>query len=106
MKPCILLVLTRTDWLGTARIPRVLAKAGFDVAVLAPRGALIEKSGFLSRIGYIEAQTPPIEWLAAVLRMVEEVSPRMIVPGDELALRLLFRLVLAPPAALPMAKRT
>ena len=106
MKPCILLVLTRTDWLGTARIPRALAKAGFDVAALAPRGALIEKSGFLARIGYIEAQTPPIKWLAAVLRMVEEVSPRMIVPGDELALRLLFRLVLDPPGALPMAKRT
>ena len=106
MKPCILIVLTRTDWLGTARIPRTLAKAGFEVAVLAPRNSLIENSGYVSRIGYIEAQTPPLEWLAALLRMVDSCAPRLIVPGDELALRLLFRLVRDPPAALPMAQRT
>ncbi|MGE5090281.1 MAG: ATP-grasp domain-containing protein [Candidatus Levyibacteriota bacterium] len=100
MKPGILLVSTATRWLGTARMPRVLARAGFDVALLAPADSLAARSRYVSRIGVLSATATPMEWLLGLLRMVEQVAPRMLVPCDEMAVRLLFTLVLTPPPGL------
>jgi hypothetical protein len=101
----VLLVTTRMDWFGTARIPRMLARAGFDVAVLAPPDALIGKSGYISRIGYCAPRATPLEWLTSVLQMVEQTAPRLLIPGDEVALLLLFKLVLDPPPGMPLTRR-
>ena len=49
----VLLVATTTTWFGTARIPKVLAAAGFDVSLLTPRHSLSEASRFIARIGYL-----------------------------------------------------
>jgi biotin carboxylase len=103
MKPSVLLVTTRTDWLGTARIPRTLAKAGFDVAVLAPPDALISKSAYIARIGFCAPRASPVEWLGAAVQIAQQTAPRLIIPGDEVALRLLFKLVLDAPPGLPSA---
>ena len=46
----ILLVSTATRWYGTARTPRALAKAGFEVTLLAPRNSLAESSRFVARM--------------------------------------------------------
>jgi hypothetical protein len=35
----VLLVATATQWFGTARIPRSLTRAGFEVFLLAPKEA-------------------------------------------------------------------
>ena len=95
-----LLVSTATRWLGTARMPRVLARAGFDVALLAPTDSLAVKSRHVSRIGVLPATATPMDWLRGLVQMVEKVEPRMVVPCDEMAVRLLFALVLQPPQAL------
>ena len=50
MGTSLLLVSTASRWYGTARIPRGLAKAGFDVALLTPRNSLVEKSRFIALI--------------------------------------------------------
>ena len=93
----ILLVATTTNWHGTARIPRSLARAGFSVALLTPRSALSEASRHLARIDYLSDRATPAEWLAALDSAVESVAPRLIVPCDDMAFRLL---ALAPGSAL------
>ena len=91
----LLLVSTATGWLGTARIPRALAEAGFDVALLTPRNALAEKGRYLTRVGYLPDNATPAQWASAFGAMVEATSPRIVVPCDDMAFRLLHMLVQA-----------
>lgn len=51
MTATVLLVATATRWLGTARIPRGLAKAGFEVALLTPRNS--SQTGLATVVRYI-----------------------------------------------------
>lgn len=92
----VLLVCTATNGFGAARLPRALARAGFDVSLLAPRGALAEKSRFVSRIGHLPDDATPSQWVFAFAATVKATSPRLVVPGDDTALRLLQMLVLSP----------
>ncbi len=103
MSRTILLVSTATLWLGTARMPRALAKAGFDVALLAPNDSLALKSRFVSRVGLLSDDAGPMEFLFALMRMIDKVSPQLLVPCDEMAVRLLFTLMLNPPRGLEAA---
>ena len=100
MKPTVLLVSTATRWYGTARMPRALARAGFDVALLAPSGSLAARSRFLSAVRFLPLDAIPMQWLMALIAMVDKHGPRFVVPGDEMAVRLLFALVLEPPPSL------
>ena len=61
----MLLVATATMWLGTARIPRGLANAGFAVSLLTPRNSLAEKSRFIAKIGYLPDNATPLQWVHA-----------------------------------------
>jgi hypothetical protein len=97
MTPSVLLASTATRWLGTARMPRVLARAGFHVALLAPGDSLATKSRHVSSVRVVSTKTTPMEWLLALIHMIEKVSPTVLVPCDEMAVRLLFALVLGPP---------
>src|SRR5207344_1010582 len=94
----LLLVSTATQWLGTARMPRVLARAGFDVALLAPPDSIAAKSRYVSTVRYLAAHASPLEFLAELTKMIDAVTPVLLVPCDEMAVRLLFALVLTPPA--------
>ncbi|MGE5088012.1 MAG: hypothetical protein ACM3QY_02710 [Candidatus Levyibacteriota bacterium] len=89
----LLLASTATRWLGTARIPRALAEAGFEVGLLTPRNALAEKSRYVSRIGYLPDDATPAQWAIALGGMVEAMSPRIVVPCDDMAFRLLHMIV-------------
>ena len=100
MSQAVLLVATATKWLGTARMPRILARAGFRVGLLAPDGALALRSRFLDEVGVVSNTAIPIEWLSMLIRMIDKVAPQMLVPCDEMAVRLLFLLVLDPPPGL------
>jgi predicted ATP-grasp superfamily ATP-dependent carboligase len=100
LKPVVLLVATATRWLGTARIPRPLAAAGFDVVLLTPRGSLAEKSTQVRRIGHIPDDATPMQWLQAFATIVRATSPRLVVPCDDMAFRLLQMVVLNPPEEL------
>jgi predicted ATP-grasp superfamily ATP-dependent carboligase len=102
----ILLVSTATLWLGTARMPRVLARAGFEVVLLAPHGSLAAKSRYVSRVGFLATTATPMEWLLTLIRMVDVHSPEALVPCDEMAVRLLITVALEPPPGFDRALRT
>jgi predicted ATP-grasp superfamily ATP-dependent carboligase len=93
----ILLVSTASRWLGTARMPRSLARAGFEVSLLAPRGSLALHSRFVARSSVLRDESTPMQWLLSLVGMITEVEPRLVVPCDEVAIRLLFELVRNPP---------
>ena len=96
----VLLVATATQWTGTARIPRGLAHAGFEVSLLIPRNSLAEKSRFVAKIGYLPDQATPMQWVHAFAATVAATSPRLVVPCDDMAFRLLQMLALTPPPRL------
>ncbi len=93
----VLMVSTASRWLGTARMPRSLARAGFEVSLLAPRGSLALHSRFLSRTSVLRDGSTPMQWLLSLVAMINEVDPTLVVPCDEVAIRLLFELVRRPP---------
>jgi predicted ATP-grasp superfamily ATP-dependent carboligase len=97
MAASILLVATATRWFGTARMPRALAKAGFDVALLTPRNSLAEHSRYVAKLGYVEEAATPRQWLHAFAAMVKATAPRIVMPCDDTAFLLLQSLVLSPP---------
>jgi len=100
LSPSVLLVATATRWLGTARIPRGLARAGFTVSLLTPRNSLAEKSRFIAKIGFLPDQATPLQWVHAFAATVTATSPRLVIPCDDMAFRLLQMLALTPPPRL------
>lgn len=96
----VLLVSTATRWVGTARIPRALAAAGFDVSLLAPRESLAEKSRFVGRVGHLPDDANLTQWTFALAAMVTATAPRLLIPCDDMSFRLLATLPLAQPPAM------
>lgn len=99
----LLLVATATHWLGTARIIRPLARAGFEVHLLAPHDSLAEKSRYLTSVRHLPPDTNPRQWVASLTAATRARPPRLVVPCDDMALRLLQMLVLSPPYDMPSA---
>lgn len=99
----VLLVTNTMRWIGAARLPRALVKAGFEVTLLAPRGSLAEHSGYIARIGNIPDNANPMQWVFALAASVKATSPRLVVPGDDTALRLLQMVLLDPPVGMQPA---
>ena len=92
-----LLVSTATRWIGTARIPAALAGAGFTVSLLTPRHSLAERSRFVSHVGYLPDDATPARWVTAFTEIVNATAPRIVLPCDDMAFRLLARLRHSPP---------
>jgi len=99
----VLLVSAATRCYGTARAPRALAKAGFDVTLLAPRSSLAETSRFVTRVAYLPDEATTIQWIHAFAATVRAASPSLVVPCDDISFRLLAMLVTAPPRELQPA---
>ena len=99
----VLLVSTATRWYGTARTPRALAKAGFEVTLLTPRNSLAEKSRFVTRVAYLADDATPLDWIHAVAATVRAVAPVQVMPCDDMSFRLLAMLAVSPPAQLQPA---
>src|SRR6476620_10351710 len=78
----VLLVSTATRWYGTAR---------------TPRNSLAESSRFVTRVAYLPDQATPLDWIHAVAATVRAVSPRQVMPCDDVSFRLLAMLALSPP---------
>lgn len=93
----VLLVSTATRWFGTARMPRVLALAGFDVALLAPRDSLAERSRFVSTVGRLPDSATEKDWIYAFAATVKATTPRVVIPCDDRAFRLLNLVAQSPP---------
>lgn len=103
MRIPVLLVSTATRWLGTARVPWALAKAGFDVALLTPRNSLAEKSRFVSKVDYLPDNATVSQWVTAFAAAVRATAPRVVLPCDDMAFRLLAKLAQSPPRDLEPA---
>src|SRR5690242_18514040 len=97
MGTSVLLVSTATRWFGTARMPRALAHAGFDVALLAPSGSLAAKSRFVGKIGHLPENATTRDWIYALAATVKATAPRLVIPCDDMSFRLLDLLVQSPP---------
>jgi Carbamoyl-phosphate synthase L chain, ATP binding domain len=74
-------------------MPRSLARAGFNVVLLAPRGSLAEKSRYVSRIQRLDDPVSADGWLGAFAEIVASAAPRLLMPCDDTALQLLLELV-------------
>jgi len=99
----VLLVSTAARWYGAERMPRALARAGFEVTLLTPRRSLAESSRFVRRVAYLADHTTPLDWIEAVAATVRAVTPAQIVPCDDVSFRLLAMLAVAPPPRLQAA---
>lgn len=101
LKIPVLLVSTATRWIGTARIPAALAHAGFTVALLTPRHSLAEKSRYVSKVGYLPDNATVAQWVTSFAEIVTAAQPRLVVPCDDMAFRLLARLCRSAPRGMP-----
>ena len=103
MTTSVLLVSTGTMWIGTARFPRALARAGCDVALLGPRGSLAEKSRYVHKLGHVPDESTAAQWVFAFAAMVKAVAPAIVLPCDDMAFRLLCTLHSDPPPGMQPA---
>ncbi|MEO8537576.1 MAG: hypothetical protein ABI533_08610 [Betaproteobacteria bacterium] len=99
----VLLLSTGTRGYGTARAPRSLARAGFDVTLLTPRGTLAESSRFVSRVAHLPERVTQLEWIHAVAATVRAIAPALVIPCDDMSFRLLATLAIAPPPQMQAA---
>ena len=99
----VLLVATATQWYGAARMARCLAEAGFAVSMLTPRNSPSAKSRYIAKLGYLPDNAAPREWTYAFAATVKATSPRLVLPCDDMAVRLMYALVLSPPEHLQRA---
>jgi biotin carboxylase len=98
--PSVLIVTMGTDAVAPAGMPHELKRAGFDVALLAPRDSFAAHTAFAGRIGHFPDGVTLYQWVQALLGAMRAAAPALIFPGDEIALRTLIRHVLDPPAGL------
>ena len=105
MSEPLLMVSTASQWLGPARMARALARADCEVSLLAPADSLAAKSRYVAKRHVLAGNAIPMEWLQSLIKAIDETAPRLLVPCDEMAVRLLFALVLEPPPDLPSATR-
>lgn len=93
----VLLAATATRWAGPARLPRELVRAGFDVSVLAPKGALLAESKYVGAVTRVPDAATPMQWAYMLAADVEQRAPRLIVPCDDTTLHLMMSFVESPP---------
>jgi len=103
----ILLAATATRWASPARLPRELVRAGFDVSVLAPAGALVARSRYVTAVTHLPVEATPMQWAHLLAASVRSRTPRLIVPCDDTALQLMMAFVESPPERLeePLRER-
>lgn len=77
-------------------MPAALHRAGFDVTLLAPAGSLAGRSRHIVQSRLLPENATAQEWLFAVAAAVEAVAPTILLPGDEMSLRLMQALVCEP----------
>jgi predicted ATP-grasp superfamily ATP-dependent carboligase len=100
----VLLVSTATQYIGTARMPEALAKAGFEVSLLTPSNSLAAKSRFVAHCDFLPDNATPLQWLSSFVAMVDSISPRLVLPCDDNSFRLLQTLVSSPPEGMSPAQ--
>ncbi len=98
--PTLLIITMGLDYIAPARMPRELQRAGFRVAMLAPRNSLAAQTAYVDQVGYFPADVRLHEWIGIVAGTLHAVNPALILPGDDVTVRTLVQLVLDPPKGL------
>ena len=73
------MVATATQWFGTARVPRSLTRAGFDVSLLAPGDTQAEKSRYVARTRHLPDNATLRQWVDAFAETAPAGTPPEIV---------------------------
>jgi hypothetical protein len=92
-----LLVTCEAEWLAPIRMPAALHRAGFEVTLLAPPGALAAHSRHVAQSRLLPENATAQEWLFALVAAVEATVPTILLPGDEMSLRLMQEIACRPP---------
>jgi predicted ATP-grasp superfamily ATP-dependent carboligase len=74
--------------------------------LLAPPDSIAAKSRYVSTVSYLAAHASPLEFLAELTKMIDAVTPVLLVPCDEMAVRLLIMLAVDPPPGFDQALQT
>jgi hypothetical protein len=79
-----LLVTCESAWLAPIRMPGALARAGFEVTLLAPPDAVAARSRYVARSRALPANANPREWLLAlvVVKPSNGTGGRDVMPCD------------------------
>jgi hypothetical protein len=99
-RPAVLIVTMGTDYVAPARMPRELTRAGFAVTLIAPKGALATTTEYVESVGYFPENPTMHEWVQVLAGAMRRIRPCLVLPGDDVTLRMLMWLVLDPPAEL------
>ncbi len=78
-------------------MPAALHRAGFEVTLLAPPGALAGHSRHVTQSRLLPKNATAQEWLFALVAAVEATAPTILLPGDEMSLRLMQAIACRPP---------
>lgn len=95
-RPSLLVVTMGTDYIAPARMPQSLQAAGFRVSLLAPENALATHTRFLDRLSLFPPNPTHLQWLRQLAEVVQRVDADLILPGDDITVRLLMQIVLEP----------
>jgi len=104
VRPRLLFAVSETRWLGAARFPKAARDAGWEVALVTPRGALIESSRSLSHVHHLPAGADVAQWTHAIERAIVELEPHIVVPCDDMTFRLLAALAHVRPQTMDPAR--
>lgn len=88
----IMIVLLSGTWMGTARLPRALASAGFRVASFCHEDSFLSKTRYAEYIFKAPTTGSAFPYLVNAVR---QYRPELLIPGCELAVRFLQEIVRA-----------
>lgn len=90
MSKKILIVLVSSDWVGVARLPRSLSKAGFEVAAICSKKSYLSKTKYLSKLYPFNVFGSSVKHL---VKTIIDFRPDLIIPGCELSVEWLHSVV-------------
>ena len=96
----VLVITLAVDFSAPARMPRELKRAGFNVAVFAPQGALCTRTRFADSVHIMLAEQTLPEWIEALADLARSIEARLLLPGDDPTLYVLMQLAREPLPAL------
>ena len=99
-QPTVLLVTFGLDYLAPARMPRELKRAGFNVALLAPRDALCTHTRFVDSLHLMPADQSLTAWVAALAELARDTDARLLLPADDATVQVLMQIAREPLPAL------
>lgn len=84
-----LILATAPDWIGIARLPQALSKAGFVVRALCPGDAHLAMSSYLEGAYLFPGKASIRQLLGDLQGAFDTWAPELVIPGDDAAVQFL-----------------